>query len=265
MAGCLCLGWSQRNGGSPACQDTCLYRLQDHFFCAFLCTQIIRGRLSAFFVGLPEYTFMFLEPVHHEDPHPRKAGWIEVICGSMFSGKTEELIRRVNRAVIAQQRVIIFKPAMDTRYDEVQVVSHNRNAVLSKPVQQVSEILEQAEGYDVIAIDEAQFLEEGLIEVCMQLANAGRRVIVTGLDMDFRGKPFGIMPALMSVAEYVTKLHAICMRCGGLASFSFRLVESDAKVLLGEKGEYEARCRTCFVEGIAAQETIENSLNVARH
>jgi thymidine kinase len=181
----------------------------------------------------------------------RKVGWIEVVCGSMFSGKTEELIRRVNRAVIAQQCVTIFKPAIDVRYDAVKVVSHNANEVHSVPVSNASEILEQglASDIDVVAIDEAQFLDEGLVDVCIALANSGKRVIVCGLDMDFEGKPFGAMPALMSVAEFVTKLHAICISCGDVAAYSFRTSASKEKVLLGEKDQYEARCRRCFLEG----------------
>lgn len=193
---------------------------------------------------------MFIEPqLNSSDKHQRKAGWIEVVCGSMFSGKTEELIRRVNRAIIAKQDVRIYKPAIDIRYDVEKVVSHNANAVVSTPVSNSSEIMDLAEGADVVAIDEAQFLDAGLIDVCVALANDGKRVIVCGLDMDFEGKPFGIMPQLMSIAEFITKLHAICMQCGDVASFSYRLTASKEKVVLGEKDAYEARCRRCFTEG----------------
>ncbi len=180
-----------------------------------------------------------------------KQGWIEVICGSMFSGKTEELIRRVNRSLIAKQNVGIFKPALDVRYDEVKVVSHNRNEIHSNPIQDPKEILLVARSCDVIAIDEAQFFPEDLIEVCEALAKKGKRVIISGLDMDFQGKPFGIMPQLMCIAEFVTKVHAICVQCGGLASFSYRLNSSRERVLLGEKESYEPRCRPCFNLGPA--------------
>lgn len=203
---------------------------------------------------------MFIEPqLNSSDKHQRKAGWIEVVCGSMFSGKTEELIRRVNRAIIAQQEVHIYKPAIDIRYDVVKIVSHNSNEVVSTPVDSSAEILALAGDADVVAIDEAQFLDEGLIAVCVELANEGKRVIICGLDMDFEGKPFGIMPQLMSIAEFITKLHAICMQCGDVASFSYRLTASQEKVLLGEKDSYEARCRRCFTEGRSE----ESSLSVA--
>ncbi|MFT5915244.1 MAG: thymidine kinase [Flammeovirgaceae bacterium] len=190
---------------------------------------------------------MFIEP--KLIGNKQKVGWIEVVCGSMFSGKTEELIRRVNRAVIAKQEVLIFKPAIDTRYDEVKVVSHNANAITSTPVQKAKEILELSKTAHVVAIDEAQFMDKDVLNVCIKLANKGKRVIVCGLDMDFEGKPFGMMPPLMSIAEYVTKLHAICMECGEMASYSYRLVQSKEKVMLGEKDSYEARCRRCFVKG----------------
>lgn len=182
-----------------------------------------------------------------------KVGWIEVICGSMFSGKTEELIRRINRAVIAQQSVLIFKPHIDLRYDTVNVVSHNSNVVKSVPVQTSTELLAYVKNtnysIDVIAIDEAQFFDEGLVAACVELANDGKRIIISGLDMDFTGKPFGTIPPLMCVAEFVTKLHAICMQCGELAHYSFRKNDSQETVLLGEKDLYEARCRRCFIEG----------------
>lgn len=182
-----------------------------------------------------------------------RKGWIEVICGSMFSGKTEELIRRLNRARIAKQRVEIFKPVVDVRYSEDEVVSHNENAIRSTPVDTPSNIILLSGDVDVIGIDEAQFFDHSLLEVCNKLANMGIRVIVAGLDMDFKGKPFGPMPALMSVAEYVTKVHAICMRCGSLANFSHRLSTDEKLVVLGEKNEYEPLCRECFHEAIKNQ------------
>lgn len=177
------------------------------------------------------------------------AGWIEVICGSMFSGKTEELIRRLKRAMIARQKVGIFKPAVDTRYHDTDVVSHSGNAINSRPVQKAEEILQTADNFDVVGIDEAQFFDKGLPEVCVQLANMGKRVVIAGLDMDFSGKPFGPMPALLCTAEYITKVHAICAQCGDIASYSFRLIQSRKKVMLGETETYEARCRQCFTEG----------------
>jgi thymidine kinase len=178
----------------------------------------------------------------------RRKGWIEVICGSMFSGKTEELIRRLNRARIAKQKVEIFKPAVDTRYSEDQVVSHNENAILSTPVTSSSNIILLASDADVVGVDEAQFFDENIVQVCNQLAEMGKRVIVAGLDMDFRGKPFGPMPALLATAEYVTKVHAICMHCGNLAQYSHRKGKSDKLVLLGETDEYEPLCRSCYVK-----------------
>ncbi len=187
---------------------------------------------------------MFVEPTY-SPKHP-DAGWIEVICGCMFSGKTEELIRRLNRAVIARQNVEIFKPALDNRYDETDVISHNKNAIRSTPVQFSSEILLQAGNSDVIGIDEAQFFDDDLPDVCNKLANAGKRVIVAGLDMDYEGKPFGPMPYLLAIAEFVTKLHAICAVSGGLASFSYRISEGKEKVMLGEKDHYEPRNRKYF-------------------
>lgn len=173
-------------------------------------------------------------------------GSIEVICGSMFSGKTEELIRRLRRAEIARLDVEIFKPKTDTRYDEVSVVSHDLNSIHSTPVEHSSAILLYGSNTQVVGIDEAQFFDDQLPDVCVTLANKGIRVIVAGLDMDFSGKPFGPMPALMSIAEEVTKVHAVCVKCGGPALFSYRLVANDSKVLLGEKESYEPRCRVCF-------------------
>ncbi|MEN8247731.1 MAG: thymidine kinase [Bacteroidota bacterium] len=191
---------------------------------------------------------MFIEPqiANHKS---KKSGWIEVICGSMFSGKTEELIRRLNRARLAKQTLEIFKPAVDKRYHESDVVSHDENAIRSTPVEFSNDILLLAGNSDVIGVDEAQFFDEDLPKVCQQLAAQGKRVIVAGLDMDFEGTPFGPMPHLMAMAEFVTKVHAICMQCGALASYTYRLSDNKQKVLLGEKDEYEARCRQCFIEG----------------
>ena len=186
------------------------------------------------------------------EPHlgGKGSGWIEVICGCMFSGKTEELIRRLNRAIIAQQRVEIFKPAVDKRYHEEQIVSHNERAIRSTPVNFAGDILLLAGHCDVVGIDEAQFFDAAIVDVCNTLANQGKRVIVAGLDMDYEGKPFGPMPNLFAVAEFVTKVHAICARTGELASFSFRLNENKSQVMLGEKDTYEARSRKSFVEGM---------------
>ena len=173
-------------------------------------------------------------------------GRIEVICGSMFSGKTEELIRRLKRARIARQRVEIYKPSIDTRYSDEEVVSHDRNAILSTPVEAAASILLLAGDAQVVGIDEAQFFDEGLIEVCSELANNGKRVIVAGLDMDFKGVPFGPMPGLCAIAEDVTKVHAICVKCGALAYVSHRIVEGERRVMLGEQEEYEPLCRSCY-------------------
>ncbi|MGI9542289.1 MAG: thymidine kinase [Cyclobacteriaceae bacterium] len=195
---------------------------------------------------------MFIEPHIGKPPshdHP-KPGWIEVICGSMFSGKTEELIRRLNRAIIAKQRVEIFKPVIDTRYHGEEVVSHNDTAIRSTPVSFADDILLLAVNCDVVGIDEAQFFDPRIVDVSLQLANNGVRVILAGLDMDFEGEPFGPIPALLAIAEYVTKVHAICAQCGNIASFSYRLHPSKAKVKLGESEAYEARCRRCFEEGM---------------
>ena len=189
---------------------------------------------------------MFIEPSHRKENESPRTGWIEVICGSMFSGKTEELIRRLNRAKIARQRIQIFKPALDKRYHEENIVSHNDNSIRSIPVQTSLEILDRAENCEVVGLDEAQFFDEKIVEVCTLLADSGKRVIVAGLDMDYMGKPFGCMPQLMSIAEYVTKVHAICMVCGEVASHSYRLSPSNERVLLGETDLYEARCRRCF-------------------
>lgn len=189
---------------------------------------------------------MFIEPNHHSQPKQTSLGWIEVVCGSMFSGKTEELIRRLNRAKIARQKVEIFKPAIDKRYHDEDIVSHNENSIRSTPVNTSEEIVLFAGDCDVVGIDEAQFLDQNLVEVCNKLASSGKRVIVAGLDMDFSGKPFGPMPLLMAVAEYVTKVHAICVNCGSVAQYSYRKVTSQDKILLGETDSYEARCRRCY-------------------
>ena len=188
---------------------------------------------------------MFLE--NSRGDRARK-GWIEVVCGSMFSGKTEELIRRLKRAEFAKQKVEIFKPAVDTRYNEEEVVSHDANAIRSTPVPASSNILLLAEGVEVVGIDEAQFFDMGLVAVCNQLADQGSRVIIAGLDMDYTGKPFGPIPNLMATAEYVTKVHAICMQCGDLANHSHRFEGSDSLVQLGEQDSYEPLCRACFAE-----------------
>lgn len=176
----------------------------------------------------------------------KNPGWIEVICGSMFSGKTEELIRRMKRAKFANQNVEIFKPKIDIRYSEVEVVSHDSNAILSTPVDSSSSILLLSGDVNVVGIDEAQFFDPGIVDVAQQLASNGIRVIIAGLDTDYLGKPFGPMPALMAVAEYVTKVHAICVRCGDLANHSHRLSDSNKLVELGEKDIYEPICRHCF-------------------
>ena len=186
-------------------------------------------------------------------PNSRKRGWIEVIAGSMFSGKTEELIRRLRRAEIARQKVEIFKPSIDVRYSMTDVVSHDENTIRSTAVDNSATILLLAGSVDVVGIDEAQFFDVGLIDVCNKLSDMGIRVIVAGLDMDFKKKPFGPMPGLMASAEYVTKVHAICMRCGNLAHFSHRLSDAEKLVVLGEKGAYEPLCRECYFDlGLAS-------------
>jgi thymidine kinase len=178
----------------------------------------------------------------------KKTGSIEVIAGSMFSGKTEELIRRLKRAKIARLKVEIFKPAMDKRYSAVEVVSHDENSIMSTPVETSGNIMLLAGDVDVIGIDEAQFFDNGLLDVSVSLANMGIRVIIAGLDMDFKGKPFGPIPGLMAVADHITKVHAICMRCGDVAQFSHRFSKADKLVLLGEKDEYEPLCRSCYTK-----------------
>ena len=184
----------------------------------------------------------------------KRRGRIEVICGSMFSGKTEELIRRLKRAKFAKQRVEIYKPAIDTRYSEADVVSHDSNIISSTPIDSSASILLFTSEIDVVGIDEAQFFDSGLIDICNQLADQGTRVIVAGLDMDFKKVPFGPMPYLLSIADEVTKVHAICVECGHLANYSHRLIDNDKRVLLGEKGEYQPLCRTCYNKKHASQE-----------
>lgn len=193
---------------------------------------------------------MFIEPPLARKDSSERTGWIEVVCGCMFSGKTEELIRRLNRALIAKQKVEIFKPKTDTRYHEQDIVSHNERAIRSTPVNFASDILLLAGDCDVVGIDEAQFFDEAIVDVCNTLANSGKRVVVAGLDMDFEGKPFGPMPNLLAVAEFVTKVHAICTDTGEMASFSFRLSDNNEQVMLGERNQYEARSRKSFVEGM---------------
>jgi len=191
---------------------------------------------------------MFIEPSPISRKNSEQKGQIEVICGSMFSGKTEELIRRLTRARLAKQQVEIFKPSLDTRYHDTHVVSHNETSIRSTPVSFAGDILLLSGTCDVVGIDEAQFFDEDIVRVVQLLANQGKRVILAGLDMDFEGKPFDPMPKLMAIAEYVTKVHAICMKCGDLAAFSYRLSAVTEKVMLGEKDSYEARCRKCFHE-----------------
>jgi thymidine kinase len=193
---------------------------------------------------------MFIEPRAHTD---KRKGWIEVVCGSMFSGKTEELIRRLNRAKIANQKIEIFKPSVDIRYDETAVVSHNQNSIHSTPVNSSLNILLMCGDANVIGIDEAQFFDNELVFVCEKLAEQGVRVIVAGLDMDYLGKPFGPMPALMAIAEYVTKVHAICMVCNDIATHTYRKTDDNNLVMLGEQDTYEARCRFCFNDGMKSK------------
>ena len=194
---------------------------------------------------------MFLE---RTASRTHRKGWVEVICGSMFSGKTEELIRRLRRAEFAKQKVEIFKPGIDTRYDETNVVSHEGTTIRSTPVPNSSNLLLLAGDIEVVGIDEAQFFDDGLPAVCVQLAGQGVRVIIAGLDMDFQGRPFGPMPQLIAMAEFVTKVHAICMRCGDLATFSHRTTANTELVVLGETDSYEPLCRGCFDDAVAAQQ-----------
>lgn len=186
---------------------------------------------------------MFIEP----NIIGERRGWIEVICGSMFSGKTEELIRRLKRAKIANLKVEIFKPGIDIRYDEIKIVSHDENQIHSTPIDNSQKILLLADGVDVVGVDEAQFFDNEISNVCEELARRGTRVIVAGLDMDFMAKPFGQMPYLMARADYVTKLHAICVKCGHIANYSYRIIPNEEQIMLGAKNAYEPRCRRCFV------------------
>lgn len=199
--------------------------------------------LLSFEIAVGKYKMFLENTVNHQD----HSGWIEVICGSMFSGKTEELLRRVNRSVIARQKVEIFKPSVDKRYHQTSVVSHDKKSVSSTPVESAEHILLLvSKDVDVVGIDEAQFFDEAIVDVCNTLADRGTRVIVAGLDMDFEGKPFGPMPNLMAIAEYVTKVHAVCVHTGNLAHFSHRKVSDNSKVLLGERNEYEPVSRAAF-------------------
>lgn len=194
---------------------------------------------------------MFLENTVN---HKEQFGWIEVICGSMFSGKTEELIRRLKRAQFAKQKIEIFKPTIDTRYHEEMVISHDANEIRSTPVTSAAMIRLLAQDCDVVGIDEGQFFDDEIIAVCNDLANSGIRVIVAGLDMDFKGNPFGPMPALMATAEYVTKVHAVCTRTGNLANYSFRKANNNNLVLLGETEEYEPLSRAAYYEALRQQQ-----------
>src|SRR6476661_1737190 len=194
---------------------------------------------------------MFIEPLYGE-----KRGWIEVICGSMFSGKTEELIRRLKRAKIANLKVEIFKPAIDVRYDEIKIVSHDENAIHSTPIDSSQTLLLLAQDADVVGIDEAQFFDDEIANVCDELALRGVRVIVAGLDMDYMAKPFGQIPFLLAKADYITKLHAICVKCGNIANYSYRIIPNEEQIMLGAKNAYEPRCRNCF--------TLDGALDVNR-
>jgi thymidine kinase len=185
---------------------------------------------------------MFIEP----NIKGERRGWIEVICGSMFSGKTEELIRRLKRARIANLKVEIFKPAIDVRYDEIKIVSHDENAIHSTPIESSQTLLLLAQDADVVGIDEAQFFDDEIANVCDELALRGVRVIVAGLDMDYMAKPFGQIPFLLAKADYITKLHAICVKCGNIANYSYRIIPNEEQFMLGAKNAYEPRCRNCF-------------------
>ncbi len=195
---------------------------------------------------------MFIEP----NISGERRGWIEVICGSMFSGKTEELIRRLKRARIANLKVEIFKPAIDIRYDETKVVSHDSNYIHSTPVDHSNKILLLSGDVDIVGIDEAQFFDDGIVQVCETLALKGTRVIVAGLDMDYLGKPFGQMPKLLAIADFITKLHAICVKCGNIASISYRKTSQEGQVVIGELDVYEPRCRPCYYQDRPADNTL---------
>jgi len=190
---------------------------------------------------------MFLENTVNQN---EQFGWIEVICGSMFSGKTEELIRRLKRAQFAKQRIEIFKPEVDNRYDDELVTSHDQNQIRSTPVPAAANIPILASDFDVVGVDEAQFFDSEIVQVCNDLANRGIRVIVAGLDMDFKGNPFGPMPALMATAEYVTKVHAVCTKTGNLAQYSHRITKEDSLIVLGEKEVYEPLSRAAFYKSL---------------
>ena len=190
---------------------------------------------------------MFLES---QINHLIQKGSMEVICGSMFSGKTEELLRRLKRVQFAKLTFAVFKPQIDVRYNDTKVVSHDSNTIISTPIHQPSEILELAKNVEIVAIDEAQFFDIDLVTVCNTLANQGKRVIIAGLDMDFLGKPFGVMPQLLAIAEHVTKVHAICVDCGSIANHSYRLTKNQELVQLGEKQEYKPLCRSCFASNM---------------
>lgn len=219
---------------------------------------LFRGTNRTFVPKINLYCYIKIMVVFSEDhiQETRRRGRIEVICGSMFSGKTEELIRRLKRAKFARQRVEIFKPAMDTRYSEEEVVSHDSNSIASTPIDSSASILLFSSDKDVVGTDEAQFFDEGLVDVCNQLADNGIRVIVAGLDMDFKRIPFGPIPALLAIADEVTKVHAICVKCGNLAYATHRITKSDKRVLLGEKADYEPLCRACYMESL--KEETEN-------
>ena len=195
---------------------------------------------------------MFLE---RSMSHADGVGWIEVICGSMFSGKTEELLRRIKRAKIAKQKIKIFKPKKDVRYDKKKVISHDQNSIKSKPVSNPVKIIKLSEKFEVIGIDEAQFFDDSLVDVCNELANLGKRVIVSGLDMDYKGKPFGPIPNLLAIAEYVTKVHAVCSKSGKMASYTHRIVDSDDLILLGDTKKYQALSRKEFIKSNTIKKT----------
>ena len=213
---------------------------QIHLFFTYICNHTNKYQYKSI--------WLFFQKITKQETCRR--GRIEVICGSMFSGKTEELIRRLKRATFAKQRVEIFKPAIDTRYSEQAVVSHDNNSIQSTPVDSSASILLFSSEIDVVGIDEAQFFDDGLINVCNELANRGIRVIIAGLDMDFKGIPFGPIPALCAIADEVTKVHAICVKCGNLAYVSHRTVANEKRVLLGEKQEYEPLCRCCYQQAL---------------
>lgn len=200
---------------------------------------------------------MFLEPIDLST----SSGWMEVICGSMFSGKTEELMRRLRRAQIAGQSIMIFKPAMDTRYHAEAIVSHDRRTIPSTPVTVSQQILLLSQEMQVVGVDEAQFFDEGIVAVCNELANQGKRVIIAGLDMDYAGKPFGSMPQLLATAEFVTKLHAVCTRTGRMAHYSYRKTEENTTIFLGEKDQYEPLSRAAYHQEVQEQAKLEEARN----